>query len=458
MKKKVPAWAAAVVAGGSVLTTAALAHAASIDCTNAANVPNPVYVDGASTALPLLEALATYLGNTVSIIYNSKSTSCLGVNNLTQPAQEVLAGFSYISPTGTVYSCTGAPLSGGGNATYPAINPDIAVSDVYPTSCITPSVTLTSSQKDFHGAIQPIEIVVPYASTAFSISADAAYVVFAWAGQDNYVVQPWTDPTAIWTRGDTSGTQILVADAIGLNAAKWLTGLSADAGALQIIGGSAMPGAVINGGVQKPDSTIGILGTGTADPDRGALGTNDAGTSIGGLKPLAFQAAGQECGYYPDSQLSTFDKINVRQGRYAIWGPTHWITNVDSSGNPLATTATPANPLPSSNASVAALVSAFTHNGLSTTTTPTLKQAIEAEAKAHLVPDCAMQVSRSLEVSTTSSGEASYQPTGACGCYFESVTGGGTTLSSYCQTCNTDSDCADAGVYTHCNFGYCEAQ
>jgi hypothetical protein len=445
MKKKVPAWAVAVAAGGCVLAASPAARAGNVDCTSLTNV---VYISGASTAKPILITFAKALGSSVSIIYAS-STSCLGLADITVPQADTTS-FSYISPTGTVSTCTG-PIVGGQATAYGSINADIGFSDVYASSCITPQITLGATQKDFRGAIQPMEIVVPYASSENSISADAAYTVFGFAAQ-TYVVQPWNDPTAIWTRGDTSGTQIVIADAIGLGAAKWLSGLSGDAGAAQVISGTAMPTAVINGGLQKPNSTIGILSSGVADPLRGALGTNDAGASTDGLKPLALQGIDQDCGYYPDSDLTHYDKINVRQGRYAAWGPIHLVTNVDGNGNPVATTLT--NPVASTSANVAAVVNAFTHAGLSSSSTPTLQAAIQAEAASHLVPDCAMQVSRSTEVGA----EASYQPTGACGCYFESLTGGGTTLSSYCQTCSGDSDCADAGAFTHCNYGYCEAK
>lgn len=456
MNRKCSICAVAAISGGAVLATAGPALAASVDCTNAANIPNPVYVSGSSASQPLLQALAGAFGTSLSIIY-AKPTSCLGLSDVTSPTTDS-STFYYLSPTaGTAVQCYG-PTVDDASTTYGPVTVDIGVSDVFPASCIVPEITLSGTQKEFRGAIQPMEIVVPYASSEASISADAAYTVFGFAAQPMYVVMPWNDPTAIWTRGDTSGTQIMVANAIGLSAAKWLSGLG-DAGAAQIVGSSGtLATDVITGGTSKPNSTIGILSAGTADPDRGAPGMSDAGVT-GGIKPLAFQATGQACGYYPDSQVSTFDKINVRQGRYGIWGPLHFIANVDGSGNPVVgVSSAGANPVPSTNAGVAALINAITHTGLTATTTPTLKQVITAESKANFVPDCAMQVSRSVEVTTsTSGGEASYQPTGACGCYFESVTGGGTTLSSYCQTCSTDPDCADAGVYTHCNYGYCEA-
>jgi hypothetical protein len=140
---------------------------------------------------------------------------------------------------------------------------------------------------------------------------------------------------------------------------------------------------------------------------------------------------------------------------------------VDSAGNPLKNPAGSGNPVVSSDANVQKVVSYFTHSTSGASAFPKatlLSQAdlgtlLEAEAKASFIPTCAMQVQRTAEVG----GEASYQPKEGCGCYFESITGGGTTLSSYCKTatpsggCKTASDCTNAS-YPACNFGYCEAQ
>ncbi len=51
--------------------------------------------------------------------------------------------------------------------------------------------------------------------------------------------------------------------------------------------------------------------------------------------PLAFQANGQDCGYYADSSTTTYDKLNAREGRYPIWGAHHWIANTDTSMKPV---------------------------------------------------------------------------------------------------------------------------
>jgi hypothetical protein len=433
---------------GALVACPSLAHAASIDCSNATNVPNPVYIAGSTTAKPFILNLAKALGSSVSLIY-SPEPACNGLDDvLASPAQQETATPSFASPTKGFLSCTA------GTGPYPAFNVDIALSDVYATSCIAPQLSVGTGYADWLGAIQAFEFVVPWTSSEFSISADAAYVVFGFAAQ-NYVVTPWNDPTAIWTRGDTAAAQLILGQAIGLSAAKWLSTASAEAGAAQVLSSSTVMATTISGAnATKPNSTIGILGSSSTDPLKSAPGVSDAGAATGGVKPLAFQAIGQDCGYYADSALSTYDKINVRQGRYAVWGPLHFVTSVDGSGNPTVNPQASANLVPSTQASVETVINAITHKGLSNGSTPTLQAVIAAEAGASFIPDCAMQVKRTSELGA----EASYQPALGCGCYFESLTGGGTTLSSYCSTCSVDADCADAGGYPHCNFGYCEAQ
>lgn len=426
------------------------ARAGSIDCTNATNVPNPVYLSGSTSAKSLVLSLAQALGTSISLIYDSKA-ACDGLTDATtsQPAEGTVL---YASPTKGFLTCTGA-TSGGVTQVYPPPYADVGLSDVYASSCL-PAISLGSSFGDFQGAVQAFEIVVPWQSSEFAISAEAAYVVFGFAGQQ-YQVMPWTDPSAIWVRGPTSAAQLMVADAIGLTASKWLSTVPPDAGAAQALStNSAMASEIADANSSKPNTTIGILASSVTDPAKAPPGLNDAGAT-GGIKPLAFQAQNQECSYYADSDLSHYDKINVRQGRYAIWGPMHYITAVDGSGDPVANAQASSDAVPSTSAAVQTFIQVVTHKDLTDATTPTLQTVIKAETTAGFVPDCAMQVRRTSELGP----EASYAPATECGCYFESLAGDGATLSPNCTTtCKTDADCGDGGAYPHCNFGYCEAQ
>lgn len=434
---------------GALLAASSPVLAASIDCSNAANVPNPVYISGSTSAKAFIQNLAKTLGPSVSIIY-SAVTACQGLSDvLSSPAQTETSTPSYASPTKGFLTCTASS-----GTAYPGFYADIGLSDVYAASCIQPPLSVGAGYQDYLGAIQAMEIVVPWASSEYAISADAAYVVFGFGGQ-TYTVTPWTDPTAIWVRGESSAVQLMIGSAIGLSGAKWLSTLApADAAAQTLASATVMATTIANANSDKPNATIGILGSSTTDPLKSAPGTTDAGAFTGGVKPLAFQAPGQLCSYYADSDLNHFDKINVRQGRYAIWGPLHFVTAVDASGNPTINPQASSNLVPSAQGAVETIIDTITHKGLSDATTPTLQSVIAAESNSYFIPDCAMQVSRTSELGA----EASYEPPLGCGCYFESLTGGGSTLSSYCTTCQSDVDCGEGGGYPHCNFGYCEAQ
>jgi hypothetical protein len=442
MKKMFNTCRFALLAGGAVLVTAPVASAATVDCTS---LTHPVYIAGASEVKPYLQQLAILLGSSVSLIYSAPS-ACVGLGDVAITGQtEPGSGFSYLTTAGALETCTA------GANPYPAISVDIGVSGVYPSTCITPQIPspLPASLFDFLGPVQPEEIVVPWSSSESSISADAAYIVFGYAGQ-SFMVSPWSASTDIWTRGVTSGAQLIVGDAIGLRADKWLSKLGADAGASQIATSTTeMVTDITGSAATNPNATIGILGSGTVDPLKNATG---------GLKPLAFQGIGQDCGYYADSTLNAFDKINVRQGRYEIWGREHFVTNVDGAGNPVASPGAASNPVPSADADVQTVIALITHNPsvVTLTSTPSLQSVIQAETSAFFVPECAMQVARTSEIGS----ETSYQPPVGCGCFYESQPHGGAgNLSAYCNTtlCTSNTDCT-VPAYPHCNFGYCEAQ
>jgi hypothetical protein len=454
MKKKLTAGGIALLAGGAVLLNAPAASAATVDCTNPTLVPHPVYIAGANAVKGYLESLAGLLGSSISLIYAGPS-SCQGLGDVLTPGQTESTTFALVTPTGTT-NCSGPPIDGGFASYGPAIYVDIGVSDVYASTCISPGFPeLPAGFSDFTGAIQPFEITVPWTSSQFSISADAAYVVFGFAAGsymgNTYTVGPWTQSADILTRGDSAGVQLMIADAIGLRGDKWLSALGAEAGTAQIILSQGnMITDIVSHGATDPNGTIGILGSAVVDPLKNATG---------GLKPLAFQGIGQDCGYYPDSTLSSFDKINVRQGRYAIWGPEHFVTAVDGNNNPLPNANAASNPLPSAAADVQKVIGIVSHNPavVTSTSTPSLLSVIQSETSAYYIPTCAMQVSRTAEVGP----ETSYYPSipgTACGCFYENQpTGGGGSLSSYCAPCTVATDCVDKN-YPACNFGYCEAQ
>jgi hypothetical protein len=264
-----------------------------------------------------------------------------------------------------------------------------------------------------------MSIIVPSASFQSgntSISAEALFAIFGWAGSGMYDVSPWTASpnntiATIYIRENTAGVEDLLAKELNLSASKWKgTSISSNTTLVGDVG-------------TAPVASIGIASTESAQ-------------AVTTVNTLAYQAAGQSCGYFPDSSATSRDKLNVRQGRYNLWGPTHFFTAVDSNGVP-------------TNPNVKTFTDAIT---FATPLTSAAQTLITVEGTAGVIPQCAMKVSRASE----QSAESSVQPTGDCTCFYESNPNvGGTTP---CQACTGDADCADAGTATHCNYGFCEVQ
>jgi ABC-type phosphate transport system substrate-binding protein len=365
-----------------------------------AGLANPVYVTGSSAVKPLLAGLATTLAGAsppVTIIYKGAG-SCTGMDGFFGNTPLTGTGVSYWNTT-TEQACdldpAGVPI-------------DIAVSDVFSTTC-TATYALTSTINDFPGPVQAMTFVVPNASTEETISAEAAYFVFGFGAKSG--AAPWTDPAFLFQRGAGSGTQQMIATGINVPAASWQGTVTASSSAmLDAVKFSAMPAA-----------TLGILAADVADDN------------FANIKVLHYQHHGQSCGYRPDvdPSPSKHDKRNVRDGHYALWGPLHFITHVNiSTGDPL-------------NPQAKAVIDYLT----GAQQAPAGLDLISLEALHHVVPQCAMRVSRTEEVGPL----ASFMPARSCGCYFDAL-----TSSTDCAACKVNADCAAAAP--KCNFGYCEVQ
>lgn len=447
MRKTTKVYAVAALAGGCILATAARADAANPACNSFAGA-HTIYFAGSSASQPILQALAYQLkqaGSNLGIVYENPS-SCVGLNDLLTSGQTEASNPVYMDGSTNPATLTACDATNGGaqNGSYV----DIAVSDVFPATCTEYSniPSLTSSQKDWWGPAQAMVFAVQTGSTETSISAEAGYVVMGWAGSGMNTLAPWTDPTQIFIRKPTSGTQSMISKAIGLAPTKWLAQSPYEGGIGQQESGS---GAVVTAlqNANNANAALGILSTEFTDLHRSTL------------RALAFQAkdaatgGDQDCGYLPDSDSTHFDKLNVRQGRYAIWGPLHFITNVDGSGN--------AQPNASNTGTAAADVQALIAyvSFASTLTASQTLAMIQASQQAYVVPPCAMEVMRTEDAGA----EASVAPMGMCGCYYEALAAGtptnlGKPTSSYCQSCQSDADCADAGIYKKCNYNFCEVQ
>ncbi len=365
-----------------------------------AALPNPVYITGSSAVKPFLASLATVLAGAtppVTIIYKGAG-SCAGMDTFFGDLPITGAGVSYWD-TSTEQKCDLEPAG---------VPVDVAVSDVFSTTC-NATYALTNTINDFPGPVQAMTFVVPNNSTQDAISAEAAYFAFGFGASSG--APPWTDPAFLFQRGASSGTQQMLAAAIGVPAASWRGAVSAtSASMLDAVKFST-----------TPEATLGILAADVADD------------SFATVKVLFYQHYEQTCGFRPDADPSSVkhDKRNVRDGHYAVWGPLHLVTHVNiSTGEPL-------------NAQARAVIDYLT----GAKQAPAGLDLISLEAQHHVVPQCAMRVLRTEEMGAL----ASFMPARGCGCYYDAL-----TSSTDCKSCTTSADCPASAA--RCNFGYCEVQ
>jgi ABC-type phosphate transport system substrate-binding protein len=411
-----------LLAVGGALAAATLAapaaHAANPPCAGVGT--NVIYVGGSTAFGPVIKAidqsLVTSATGTVVVYANAsgQTGSCTGVNfflNDTAPNGACATG---ACPTGTGqwFDALGASQI----CDLPAdAHLDVVLSDVFLTSCPGAPAQLPADAKDTQGPIQAMLFVIPklLPSPQQAITAEEAFFVFGFGGT-NGMATPWLDATAGFThqfiRNKGSGTQQMIGRGIGLPGSF----INMDKMKGTDAGGS---GGVITGvGASSDATTIGILSADQYDAHRDTL------------RALAFKAFKQWFAYYPDSSPSAFDKINVRDGHYNIWGPIHMFTRMSG------TTTVRAN--------------AQKWLDLLDGTTATTPSILDITISAHVIPQCAMKVKREAEIGPISK----YTDAAPCGCYFEQKATGSTT----CTACNSadGTACASGGV---CRHKFCEA-
>lgn len=386
---------------------------------------NIVYVTGSSNFPPFLSTFAPVLAKSNYNVVWQVSNSCAGVdsafndNGTSQAfptAKQQLheaAGKTTIlfDDTGKQNPCL-LPSDPG---SYPTV--DIGESDIFAASCTkTNGYDATTVSKtvvgEYLGPILPMVFVVPKASTEESLSALAGYSVFARGLiPDASAPLPYTDTNQLFIRASSTATNQILSKAINVDPAHWY---GVDKGTATNM--SSQMSSVVPALAQE---TIGIISADfvNANPD---------------LKTLAFQAQGQSCGFYPDSTLNALDKANVRDGHYQVWGPIHFFTKLNGG--------VPSTP------GAQAFVKGFAETSLE-------QDLLLSIIKSHVVPSCAMKVTRDTEMGPIHG----YSPPTPCGCFFDANSAGGTAVTpAGCTPCASSADCKDPSLPA-CNYGFCEA-
>ena len=371
--------------------------------TDCSSLPSPVYMTGSTAVKPFLAAVAGALrglSSPITVVWaDPPGGSCDGPTKLSTTPSGTITG------TGILWNTDGTQDSNGCNLATAGTPVDIGVADVSAKTC---GVTVASDVKEYLGPTQTMTFVVPKDSPETAISGEAAYLVFGLGAAGS--VSPWDDETLIQVRNDKSGTQRMIGAYIKVPASKFKG--TANAGS-----GNVIMGLTAAAGAGNSAKSIGILATDGADKNRSTL------------KVLAYQHFGQDCGYLPDTDAMSFDKANVRDGHYMIFGPLHMYAHA------------PGGTISNENAKKII-------DYLSGAVTPEF-DLLSVEAKGGVVPDCAMRVKHSDDGGSL----MSYMPDKSCECKFLDAAG---SKPDRCKSCTQDSDCDKSTPA--CNFGFCEVK
>ncbi|HEY5937221.1 MAG TPA: hypothetical protein VIU61_21375 [Kofleriaceae bacterium] len=375
-----------------------------VDAAPCANLPNPVYLQVGDTQLNVMKRLGRALRdntpNPISLVFIT-SGSCANITAI-YTRVPITMNMQYIPsmaedpawvPSSPTLSCE-APTGG--------VVPDIANSAVFNSICTQdpPPATVRLTE----GPKQAYVMAVPESQTEHkAITFEEAYFTFGFGAAG--MINPWMNESQMFIRTITKSTLLAWAANISVPGDKW-KGMRFD--------GSPMVVAAVEAG---PPEAIGILGQEVYDSRRATLNI------------LAFRSRGQYAAYYPDSDATSFDKKNVRDGHYTVWSPTIWMDTVDGAGAPVSARAryvvdliAGRSVIPAQNFDMTKIV-----------------------ADVGLVPDCAMGVKREYEGGPLSL----YQPAESCVCKFESL-----VASSSCATCDGTTPCATGT----CRAGFCEVR
>lgn len=381
-------------------------RASALQCSS---LPEPAYVIATPSAEPMVQKVASLLQRTdaqrMTVIYQIRP-SCKALEAVardTLPASCATdacirgkALFFTLDPRDTEPKECDLDTAG--------TKADLVLSDVFPQSCPAYASSSPSGIIDTPGPVSPYILTMMKSATEPAILAEEAHFVFGAGRAAN--IKPWLSDAAIVHLGTQDSGTLLLGQRVKLAPARFkgTVAVSLD--------------DMINTLYTDSEHGIGILPTTIADRRRSEL------------RPLGFQAIGQKGAFFPDRRSTSFEKQNVRDGHYPLWGYLHTVLRQDP--------ANASQPLSKKGARLADIfLGKNTVGG---------QDSLVLQVQNGFVPQCAMKVTRATD-STTMTVFAPGEP---CSCLFEHNVSQGNLTCQQCPagTCGT-------GV---CRRKYCEAQ
>jgi hypothetical protein len=407
-------------------------------------LPNKIYLHGTTAVKPLIAVLGARLAalpTPYTLLYQQVD-ACAAVITVAVNGNVSQRGAPHhytLAPTATkpdAYKDDTCSLNAG-----TVINPDVGLADVYFNSCptyydgalrdsnVNPAGSAAPAM-DFLGPIQAMVLITTSGnfSSNYLLLEEAQAILACGTGAKIY---PYVDPAQLYLYdhegGFTNGVPLMTYDCLALPTSYYPTSTSQATFIVPSISTSPEL-AVINFMLSSinPNGAFGFVSGENYDEHRDTL------------KSLAVVGPGQGAGnkaYLPDSNASTTDRRNVRDGHYVIQGPLHMIARVGADNVPTSPMAQ-------------RFVNWMQGKPGMPGEDPLPFNILDVFAETGVVPQCAMKVIRTSECGAFKP----YKDPAPCGCYFESKATGKATPPG-CAFCTSAADCATRQV---CSFGFCE--
>jgi ABC-type phosphate transport system substrate-binding protein len=395
---------------------------------NCADLENPVYMTGTTAVRPVVYLLGARLKNVhLTLLWNDTNDGCGSVGAFLSTAVDTstIPVYSYYQESG---DATGKVIPFQCNAVR-GKKADLVINDVAYSSCVGNPTLSGTTAAEFPGPVQGVVPIVPSSFFTYNdVMAEELQAIYFCGSTANIL---GLNPILNFT-GTTSGLKELFARTIGFPAstAMGFTWVSP----VDISSADAMVQNVSTG-----TTTLGYTSTEFYDQYRDRVNA------------LKVRGVGQKLAYWPDSDKTSTDKLNIREGRYTLQGTLRLVTNV--------TGGVPTNP------TVKNIIDWFQQNPVD----PSLQlpfDITEIYAKGGVVPRCAMKVTNDEDKAVFKH----FKPAQPCHCAFQLLATGKPSIAG-CVQCTggsagaVDGGVADGGVTSSagtcaanqiCSHGYCE--
>lgn len=381
------------------------------------SLPNPIIVTGSGDFEPVLTEFAVRLAvespamTVITVAVGTQTKPCAGIRSIVEATD--LGGLPgrYYSRNGTMNVSSACSFASGQVA-------DVAISEVFYETCANVPQPRPADIADVTGPVQPVLFIGSKANTGEYISHQEARGLFGCGvSTTRMVAGRYDDPAWVFCRDPAAGTQMTIAKSLSL--------------ADSVLPGcrffNSDPRLIVDLVVRDDPATTTVV---DYVPPPKAIGFSSAGAfdrQRADLTQLAFQAPGQTKAFYADSSRVVFDRRNVRDGHYPVWGYIHFVTKT-TGGN------------------VSPRVSELA-SWINGTKTSAGIDAFALSLSAGLIPQCAMKVKRASDGGLLSP----YTPAKACNCAFEAYSA--QIIPQGCIPCASPSACT--GGLT-CQHGFCD--